>query len=140
MLRGYRPIRTSNGYLEAAGLPTLYASSKVSSIPLFSKNRVIEFLNLNYSSIQYSQPGPDAPKVAPPRGNLRIAFDLHTVEEEVRVCRRQYHQIPTLPNVTTVNSLGSFKIGIDRLALIDGRDAVLRAGPDKWTRPSGFVD
>jgi len=63
---------------------------------------------------------------APPDENSpRIVSRLHTLENESKICRQafppgEYFTVPPLPNVSSVNVLGSFFIAKDRLAIIDG--------------------
>ncbi|KAF8625947.1 hypothetical protein AX17_006673 [Amanita inopinata Kibby_2008] len=62
---------------------------------------------------------------APPNHHPRIVSQLLTLEYESKICRQafppgQHFRVPSLPNVTAVNTLGDFDIAADRLAIIDG--------------------
>ena len=58
----------------------------------------------------------------------RIVSRLRTLENESKICRQaflpgKHFTVPSLPNVTAVNTLGDFSIARDRLAIIDGEGA-----------------
>ncbi|KAF9234953.1 peptidase S28 [Melanogaster broomeanus] len=55
----------------------------------------------------------------------RIVSKLMTMDYATKICRQAYppgkfFAVPSMPNVTAVNSLGDFAIAADRLAIIDG--------------------
>ncbi|KAJ7244057.1 hypothetical protein C8J57DRAFT_1555993 [Mycena rebaudengoi] len=55
----------------------------------------------------------------------RIISELLTLKYESKICRQAFppgdhFTVPHLPNVTSVNVLGGFRIAADRLAIIDG--------------------
>ncbi|KAN0131018.1 peptidase S28 [Lactarius tabidus] len=62
---------------------------------------------------------------APPSGTPSIISRLLDIDYEHKICVQafppgKHYAVPPLPNITAVNSLGSFHIEADRLAFIDG--------------------
>ncbi|KAJ7275626.1 serine carboxypeptidase S28-domain-containing protein [Mycena rebaudengoi] len=67
----------------------------------------------------YTQTAPPDPR------HPRIISKLLTLKYESKICRQAFppgdhFTVPHLPNVTSVNVLGGFRIAADRLAIIDG--------------------
>ena len=84
--------------------------------------RMFAFLIESGTQINNTQTSPPDQK-AP-----RIVSRLHTLENESKICRQaflpgKHFTVPSLPNVTVVNTLGDFSIAKDRLAMIDGEGA-----------------